>query len=94
MEPVDVDGDLHPIAHPGAARRRETRDHSGSVLLGAPLQGFGGGGVGGGQPGGYGGSQDNDPWASQPAGQGGQGGQGGNDPWAGQGSGASDEPPF
>jgi single-strand DNA-binding protein len=57
--------------------------------------GYGGGGGGGG---GYG-SQDNDPWASQPAGgqggyggQGAQGGQGGSDPWAGQGG--SDEPPF
>jgi single-strand DNA-binding protein len=51
--------------------------------------GGGGGGYGGGQ--GHGGGQDNDPWASQPAGGG--GGQGGSDPWAGS-SGSSDEPPF
>jgi single-strand DNA-binding protein len=72
-------------------------------------RGGGGGGFGGNQGGGYGAPADNDPWASQPAGQGGYGGapsgsqsgaqpgagQGGNDPWAAQSpGGSSDEPPF
>ncbi|MGH3367425.1 MAG: single-stranded DNA-binding protein [Nocardioidaceae bacterium] len=56
-----------------------------------------GGGYGG-QSSSQGGQTDNDPWASQPAGQqGGFGGQGA-DPWASQGSGGrggtADEPPF
>ncbi|MGH3356818.1 MAG: single-stranded DNA-binding protein [Nocardioidaceae bacterium] len=80
---IDVD-DVGPSLRTATAKVTKTTRSGGG----------GGGGYGGGQ---QGGQPDNDPWASQPAGQGGFGGsqQAGSDPWASQGSGgASEEPPF